>query len=108
MRFKTRIDDPFIRLLLLDQSVAVVVGPVQRQARGVGDEEVVKGDGRVYLDQLLAHAWPGEVIDPCRVGREELAGARSHPFGEVVVVFLGGDDHPAHDGEHDVSVSDLA
>lgn len=47
------------------------------------------------------------MVDPGRVRDEELRGARGHPFGEAVVVFLGGRDLPAHDQEHDVQDGDL-
>ena len=107
MLLKHRVDAQLLAARHAQQAITRLVRPVQAQRRGVGDEEVVKVDLRVHLHHFVAHVRPGEMIDPGRVRREQLAGARRHPVRQAVVGFLGEGDFPAHDEEHDVEDGDL-
>lgn len=89
------------------QAITSLIRPVQTQRRRVGDEEVVKRDFGVYLDHLVAHARPGEIIDPGWVWGEELTRPGSDPIREAIVGFLRKGDFPAHNEEHDVEHGDL-
>ena len=53
--------------------------PIEAHGRRVRDEEFIKGDMRVDLDELVAHAGPGEVVRPGRVRGEELGRAGLEP-----------------------------
>ncbi len=107
MLLKHRINAQLLAARHTQQAIARLVRPVQTQRRGVGDKEIVKSDFRVDPDHFVAHARPGEVVDPDRVRGEELTGARGHPVGEAVVGLLREGDFPAHDEEHDVEDGDL-
>lgn len=107
MPLEHRVDAQFLAALHTDETIARFIRPVQTQRRRVRDEEVFKGDFGVVLDHSVAHARPGDVVDPGRVRGEELAGARRDPVREAVVGFLRRGDFPAHDEEHDVQHGDL-
>lgn len=86
-----------------DEDLLIRVGPVEADGGGVGDEELVEGDGRAGAGELVAHAGEGEVVDPGGVRVEELAGPGGGPAGEPVVVFECWGDAVAHYEEHDVA-----
>lgn len=81
MPFENGVDEELFGPFLGQQGVGGLVGPIQRQRRRVRDEEVVEVDARVYRDEFVAHARPGEVVYPGGVGGEELGGPRGDPFG---------------------------
>lgn len=108
MALKHGIDIQILRRIRArEERIGGVIRPVERQRRGVGDEEVFEGDGRVEVDHAVAHAGPGQMIDPGWVRGEELRWPRRDPFREAVVGFLRGRDLPPHDEEHDVQDGDL-
>lgn len=98
---------PLPPAVMMEQDIPLFIRPIEREGGGVGDEPVVEGYGRVEFHHAIAHARPGQMVDPGRVRDEDLARARGDPIGEAFVVFLRGGDLPAHDEEHDVEHRDL-
>jgi len=104
MPFEYGVDHQFIALRTAQQCIRRLIRPIEAQGRREGHKEIIEEIvSRIVIShEAIAHLGPGEVVDPCWVGCEELGGSRGHPFGEAVVVFLRGGDLPAHDEEHDV------
>ena len=102
-----RVQPQFLLALDFQQHIRRVMWPIQGEADGVGDEEVVEMDFGVKKDHFIAHFRPGDVIHPGRVRGQELGGARGDPVGHVVVGFGEAADRPAHGEEHDVQDRDL-
>ena len=62
---------------------------------------MIEGNVLVGRDKFITHAWKGDVVDPGGVKGHELGRAWCEEFGDAVVVFLGGGDHPAREREHE-------
>ena len=103
MSLKYRINPQLLAARDRQQHVAGLVGPVEGERGGVGDEEVVEGDGGVDGHEGVAHARPGEMVDPGRVGGGELGGSGGDPGGEAGMGGCGGGDLPPHEEEHYVA-----
>lgn len=90
------------------QRVGLLVGPVQRDGRREGDEEVVEQElgGAVLARDRVAHARERQVVDPRRVRRAQLRGRRRRERREHVVVVARRADLPAHHQEHVVQDGD--
>lgn len=72
MPFEIRVQPQVFLPFHLQQHVCWVGLPVQAQADGVGDEEIVKVEFRVEDNHFIAHLGPGKVVHPGRVWGEEL------------------------------------
>lgn len=107
MPLKHGIDDQILRVTDGQQTVGILIGPINRQSPGERDKPVLKRIVGVVHNQAIAHARPGKIVHPCGMRVEELGCTRRHPFGEPVVVLLRGVDLPAHEDEHDVEHGDL-
>lgn len=54
------------------ETISWLIGPVQAHGRRVGYEEVFKLDKGLLGNHLITQARPGQVVEPCGVGGEEL------------------------------------
>lgn len=96
MSLKHRINTQLIRPWHSQQRISRLIRPIQAQSGSIGNEEIVKRDGRKDLDHFVAHSGPGEVVYPGWVWGEDLGGPGGNPVGKAVVRFLCGGYLPAH------------
>ena len=107
MPLKDRVDDGFFVVARANKAIDRLIRPIHAEAGREWKEPILKGVGLVVMDYSIAHARPGEVVHPGRVGREELGGPRREPVGKALVVFLGWIDLPAHVDKHQEGSGDL-
>lgn len=74
MPLKHRVNHQFIIVWAAKQRIRRLIRPVNAQRRRKGDKKIVeKIVSRVVISyEAISHFGPEEVVNPCRVGGEEL------------------------------------
>ena len=107
MSFKHRINNRIFILRRGNQAIDLIIRPIDIQIRGVGNKPIFKTVILMISDQLVAHAWPGNMFDPGGMGVEDLSCGGSHPFRHAFVVLWCRIDLPSHLHEHTKQHGDL-
>lgn len=103
MPFEYWVDRQVIGTRTLQEDLLWVVRPIDGDGSRIRDEEVINGDRGIDSAHFISHTRPGDVVNPCRMGCEQLRSSWRYPFWQVIVSLLRRPDLPAHDKKHYIS-----